>query len=301
MLPYGDISPTAGFPDAFQQRGWDWAARITATGEVLTLPIVVVISLLAQPRLTLGMALDGLLPPIFGKVDRSGNLTGGTLISGVVMTITATFVPFTYLDDLISAGILVAFCMTNSCLVLLRCRSPIHKEHLLEYLLALYNALCFLSAILWTHSWSFLPFQTFSAILSTTAAVVTLFWLSVQCPQTSTFGGSIGHPTTAPDDDDHGDANKQHFETPGVPFLPCLGMAFNWYLIAQLEWTGILFLCLYLGLSVLVYVLYGAPHSVGHNRSWNTANYETVLSFQEPEADSEDMLGPATKSRSNSV
>jgi amino acid transporter len=55
------------------------------------------------------MAQDGLLPPIFSKVDEFGNLKWGTFLAGACMVFTATFVPFGYLDDLISVGILVAF------------------------------------------------------------------------------------------------------------------------------------------------------------------------------------------------
>jgi len=191
MVPYDEISPTGGFPDAFATRGWQWASTITAAGEILSLPVVVVISLMAQPRLTLSMAADGLLPKIFGNVDASGNLYGGTLVSGVGMTIIATVVPFTYLDDLISAGILFAFSMTNSCLVLLRCQSPIHQSYLLELLLVMYNGLCFVSAMLWSHTWTYLPFQRFWAIVASLTTVSCLFYMAIICPKTQHFGGSI--------------------------------------------------------------------------------------------------------------
>lgn len=285
MLPYTDISPTAGFPDAFAQRHWQWAAQLTAAGEVLTLPVVVLISLMAQPRLTLSMSVDGLLPDIFRSVDAAGNLYGGTLVSGVAMTIIATFVPFTYLNDLISAGILVAFSMTNSCLVLLRCESPPDRPGLLELLLGMYNALCFLSAMLWSHTWSYLPFQTLAAVFSSIATVVCFAQLVRQCPASTHFGGSIlrdgeytseRHVThepgavaeTAPFD---------YFVTPFVPYWPCVGMLVNWYLIAQLDVTGILLLCLYLGLTAAIYMSGCAPNSVGHIRNWSLrGNYETV-------------------------
>ena len=318
MVPYTEISPTAGFPDAFAQRDWEWAARLTAAGEILTLPVVVLISLMAQPRLTLSMAVDGLLPRIFGTVDASGNLRGGTLVSGVCMTIISTFVPFTYLDDLISAGILFAFCMTNSCLVLLRCQSPLHQSYLLEVLLVVYNALCFLTAMLWSHTWTYLPLQRVWAVLSTLATMFCLVYLAVQCPKTTHFGGSIlsegeytserhithhhhNHRTdpsttattnttamtddAVADDDDASDdfeteqaaSNVEYFATPAVPYLPCLGMAVNWYLIAQLDITGILLLCLYLGLTIAVYWFGCAPHSVGHQQNWSVrGDYQTV-------------------------
>ena len=46
------------------------------------------------------------------QVDRHGVLWWGTVISGILMIIVAAFIPFNNLNDMISAGILVAFAMT---------------------------------------------------------------------------------------------------------------------------------------------------------------------------------------------
>lgn len=273
MLEYTSISPTSGFPDAFAQRGVAWAAQIAAIGELVTLPVVVLVSLMAQPRLTLSMADDGLLPEIFAKLDRKGNLTGGTLVSGTLMTLIAGFVPFTYLDDLISAGILIAFTMTNSCLVLLRCDSS--SPHLVEQHLVVYNTLCFVTSLLWSHEFTWVPWQLLWTWLSTLAlagSIVTLAW---QCPESAHFGGSI-----LPAQHRHsieGQTQEAIFQTPWVPYLPCFGMAVNWYLIAQLEAYGLILLIVYLGLTVGVYLIGCAPHSLGHNYQWNRQYYyETV-------------------------
>ena len=85
MQPYEDISEVSGFPVAFYSRGWEWAAQISAFGEVFTLPIVVIISLMAQPRLQYALAKDGLLPEIFARVDDNGNIWHGTAISGIII------------------------------------------------------------------------------------------------------------------------------------------------------------------------------------------------------------------------
>ena len=47
--------------------------------------MVVWVTIMAQPRLCYAMSVDGLLPPVFAKVDGSGNLVEGTKISGAVM------------------------------------------------------------------------------------------------------------------------------------------------------------------------------------------------------------------------
>ena len=43
------------------------------------------------------------------------------------------------------------------------------------------------------------------------------------------------------------------FEAPWVPVIPCVGIFINWYLIAQLEWTGLLLLVAYLGITAILY------------------------------------------------
>lgn len=51
MQNYQEISPESGFPEAFKANGIEWAAQLTAFGEVFTLPVVVLISIIIQPRL----------------------------------------------------------------------------------------------------------------------------------------------------------------------------------------------------------------------------------------------------------
>lgn len=51
MVDYHDISPVSGFPMAFRDSGAPLAAQIAAVGEILTLPIVILITLIGQPRL----------------------------------------------------------------------------------------------------------------------------------------------------------------------------------------------------------------------------------------------------------
>lgn len=60
-------------------------------------------------------------------------------------------------------------------------------------------------------------------------------------------------------------SNYQHpgFTTPLVPWLPAIGVSFNYFLLAQLSWEGIRDLMLYLAASLLLYLLYGYRNSVG--------------------------------------
>lgn len=76
------------------------------------------------------MSQDNLLPSLFGKiyvskpitplqcwrekeVERIGNLTASVSLCGLVILLLALFVPFDYLEELVSAGALLLFSLTN--------------------------------------------------------------------------------------------------------------------------------------------------------------------------------------------
>ena len=69
MQPYNLIDENSGFPSAFHYNGALISSQIAAIGELTTLPLVVLVSLLAQPRVFYMMALDGLLPAVFKEVE----------------------------------------------------------------------------------------------------------------------------------------------------------------------------------------------------------------------------------------
>jgi len=253
MVPYEDISETSPFPDGFRYRGVEWASHLAAIGELVTLPLVVLVSIMAQPRLQYAMAHDGLLPAIFCALDSKGNLWWGTLISGVVMIIIATFVPFTYLNDLISAGILIAFSMTDASVILLRHKSPDDKPFQLEKLLGLFNALAIISGILVSYC-----LDTFWGRCIAGTVGVLLFAVGVQlhrvCSRQAEHSAS-------------GDS-KDGFRTPLVPLLPLLGSAVNWYLVAHLATFSLVLLVIYLIITFAIYFLYSAKHSVANTTGW---------------------------------
>ncbi|KAF1772404.1 Cationic amino acid transporter, C-terminal [Phytophthora cactorum] len=128
MQKYTEIDAEESYGNAFTSVGMDWAASFVATGEVLTMPITSFIGFMAQPRVQYAMAKDGLLPAAFAEVDSKGNLFRGTLLCGVGVTLLAVFVPFHVLWNFISLGILVAFNLTNSSLLLVRVSSSTNAE-----------------------------------------------------------------------------------------------------------------------------------------------------------------------------
>eukprot|EP00521_Asterionellopsis_glacialis_P015531 CAMPEP_0195309772 /NCGR_PEP_ID=MMETSP0707-20130614/38905_1 /TAXON_ID=33640 /ORGANISM="Asterionellopsis glacialis, Strain CCMP134" /LENGTH=438 /DNA_ID=CAMNT_0040374069 /DNA_START=305 /DNA_END=1619 /DNA_ORIENTATION=- len=237
MQHYSKISPESGFPEAFAARGVEWAAQLTAAGEIFTLPVVVMLSPVLQPRLMYALSVDGLLPPIFREVNEEGNLRKGVLFSGAFMTLMSAFVPFSYLDDFVSAGILIAFSVTNTSLVLLRHEAPEDKPFLLEKLPAFTNLLSFATALIACHAFDSPTGMSLVLCFSVTIILLSVY-MSRSCPRT-TFGGkrAISNDTT------------RYFKTPLLPHIPVLGNFANWYLVAQLSFLGIFLLLLYVCLA----------------------------------------------------
>jgi len=263
MASSENISPEAGFASAFEQNGCEWASQVVQVGELLTLPVVVVIGFLAQPRVLYAMASDGLLPQIFCEVDEQGRIMYGTAICGAFCLVVAIFVPFKTLNEVISAGILLSFNMTNSAVILTRLRpqpsalaealtedSPPHEQPrgspavanrlLLLFIVSTQAAL----ALWWYLRLTLWPLSAGCTVVS----IGSLLSLAVCCPDSTLVG--------------------DEYRVPLVPFLPASAIAFNCFLLCQVELVTLAILAAYILLAVFVYCTYGAWHSFGNLTAW---------------------------------
>mmetsp|Transcript_1805 Transcript_1805/g.2305 ORF Transcript_1805/g.2305 Transcript_1805/m.2305 type:complete len:504 (-) Transcript_1805:118-1629(-) len=115
-----DDDSTTSFEEAFGDVGWGWAKWITSVGEVLLLPLVVLVSFLPQPELFAALAEDGVIPISFAKENKQGTLVYGTLVGGFIMVVCSCLVPFVVLWDMINLGVLLGFNLTNTSLIIMR-------------------------------------------------------------------------------------------------------------------------------------------------------------------------------------
>lgn len=79
-------------------------------------------------------------------------------------------------------------------------------------------------------------------------------------------------------DDPHKD---EQYRVPYMPYPPLIGIYVNYFLVAQLEWWGILMIFGYFGLAAFIYFAYGAKHSVGNTTGWSELLGETHVSDQD--------------------
>jgi APA family basic amino acid/polyamine antiporter len=108
-----------------QLTGQAWIAVVFAVGAVLAICSVVLTVLYGQTRILLTMSRDGLVPAIFGRVSpKTGTPVAGTWIVGVLVALTAAFVPLGALADATSIGTLFAFALVNVAVIILRVSRP---------------------------------------------------------------------------------------------------------------------------------------------------------------------------------
>jgi APA family basic amino acid/polyamine antiporter len=94
-------------------------------GAIAGLSSVMVVMMMAQPRIFYAMAVDGLLPPFAKKIHprfRTPHIT--SVMVGVAVAIAAGLTPISVLGELVSIGTLLAFVIVSLGIIFLRVKRP---------------------------------------------------------------------------------------------------------------------------------------------------------------------------------
>ena len=131
LAPYETLNVSNPLSVALRSAGGalDWLAPLVDVAAVAGLASVVLVIVIAAPRVLLTMARDGLLPASLGKVDeRRRTPMRATMITGLSVAILAGLFPIGILAQLVSLGALTVF--TAVCigvLVLRRARPDLRR------------------------------------------------------------------------------------------------------------------------------------------------------------------------------
>ena len=129
----GGPAPMAVAVDAARDAaaGGPWSGVMRAMSLLVKIGILaglsstMVVNMLAQPRIFMSMAQDGLLPAWAGRVHpRRHTPHVATLITGGVVAIASGFTPIAVLGQLVSIGTLLAFVIVSLGVLVLRRRQP---------------------------------------------------------------------------------------------------------------------------------------------------------------------------------
>ncbi|HEV2540330.1 MAG TPA: amino acid permease [Frateuria sp.] len=103
----------------------EWLRWLVEIGALIGLSSVVLVMIIAQPRIFMIMGRDGLLPPVFARIHpryRTPHIN--TVITGLGIAALAAVFPLDILGDLVSMGTLIAFVAVCAGVLILRRTQP---------------------------------------------------------------------------------------------------------------------------------------------------------------------------------
>ncbi|MBI2381305.1 MAG: amino acid permease [Gammaproteobacteria bacterium] len=127
MVKYTDISHEAPIANALHvaNGALAWLSWVIDIGALVGFSSVILVMMVAQPRIFYSMARDGLLPPVFAKVHPVHKTPHiNTWLTGIVTAAIAGIFPLRLLGELVSIGTLLAFSFVCIGVVWLRKTHP---------------------------------------------------------------------------------------------------------------------------------------------------------------------------------
>ena len=102
-----------------------WLQTLVELAAIAGLSSVILVMLMAQPRIFYSMSRDGLMPKLFGRVHPTYRTPHvGTVIVGTIAAVLAGFLPIDLLGEMVSMGTLLAFATVCAGVLILRYTRP---------------------------------------------------------------------------------------------------------------------------------------------------------------------------------
>jgi basic amino acid/polyamine antiporter, APA family len=119
----GTAEPVVTAVKAHAELGW--LRVVVEVGALIGLSSVILVMVIAQPRIFMIMGRDGMLPPVFAKIHPKYCTPHiNTVITGIGIALLAAIFPLDILGDLVSMGTLIAFMAVCIGVIILRKTAP---------------------------------------------------------------------------------------------------------------------------------------------------------------------------------
>jgi amino acid transporter len=105
--------------------GSTWPGTVISAGAVISIFSVTLVVIYGQTRILFAMARDGMIPPLFHKLNpRTLTPVPSTIIVSVLIALLAGLIPINFLAEMTSIGTLVAFLIVSIGVMVLRRTAP---------------------------------------------------------------------------------------------------------------------------------------------------------------------------------
>ncbi len=125
VVSYKELNVSSPVAHALELLGHRWASGLVAVGVIAGLITVMLVLYYGLTRIIFAMSRDGLMPPMFGAINRRTQTPVTSIVfCGVVCALFAGFVPLGELAELVNIGTLFAFVMMCLGVLVLRYTQP---------------------------------------------------------------------------------------------------------------------------------------------------------------------------------
>ncbi|XP_002021145.2 cationic amino acid transporter 3 [Drosophila persimilis] len=277
MLPYYLQDRDAPFPHAFDVVGWITIKWIVTIGAVFALCTSLLGAMFPLPRILYAMGNDGILFKRLSKVHPyTKTPLIATIVSGIFASIMAMLFNLDQLVDMMSIGTLLAYTIVAICVLVLR-----YQDEDMTKLVSVKAPNVF-RQFFNGHSYRE-PNSLTSSITKVgivVFAVVCLVWCSLQKAfDLDSTGGIVSlslvgvvliligviigmQPVST---------IELTFKVPLVPFVPCLSVFANLYLMFQLDLNTWIRFLIWIVIGYVIYFCYGLRNSTQISRNRNHA------------------------------
>jgi APA family basic amino acid/polyamine antiporter len=125
IVPYTSLNVPDPIAVGIDATGLSWLKPFIKLGAIAGLSSVILVMIMAQPRIFYAMSRDGLLPPVFKRIHpkfRTPHIT--TVVTGIAVAMTAGIFPIGQLGHMVSIGTLLAFVIVSLGVLVLRYKQP---------------------------------------------------------------------------------------------------------------------------------------------------------------------------------
>ena len=232
LAPISSIDLSSPLSSAFAYRSQSVLAYLVGIGAVGNTLTSVLSNFMIQPRIIIKMASDGFFPSKLAEVDNNGVPTRAVILTVSLSALTAFFVDFETLADMVSVASLVSLSVVCVCVLVSRASGAADRRQF-NYSIGLFAILSVGFSLCLLHEGPlWLTLTLLALVLTTMSATTSVYFRLISW-------GSI---------------SDQGFKVPLCPVLPLCGIFANTYLLIGLPALALIRACIVFVLCAVFYV-----------------------------------------------